>query len=277
MRSSILLDCWLGGCKLMNLGEWFCKLILNHLGYEVRYHQEGTVETEPCLMVIASDFHRRKIDRLLQEVPKVVVWGAGTGKRLAQYAFNIAQEPYASQVRVYALRGPITAQRCGAAGVPLCDPAFLLPSMLPVTRSAAHNEVLYVPHWWEREGAGDRLSDIGADSYLDVIMEEKDVLPTIQRIINARFVLTSTLHTAILCIAYGVPWAVYLSPTRTDVPQPIKWRDTFASMGCRRPRPVANLQAGKQWWATVGSKLRPPDVSPLLACFPHEEFDAKLP
>lgn len=252
----------------MNLGEWLGTILLEGLGCHVQYHARGVQETETCLMVVGSSFYRQEVDRLLGEVPELWAWGTGNGYHHAKYLFNVGEEPYRSRVKVFALRGPLTAARSGVSGVPLCDPVFALPRVLPLRRSPSR-EILYVPHWQERSGAEKRLAEIGATHYVDVMLIRKQLLPVVQRIIDARFVLTSTLHTVILCLAYDVPWALYLSPGMADTSMPLKWRDLFASMGSRRPKPVRDRRAGWRWWLKVGRFLRPPDTDALLASFPY--------
>lgn len=196
--------CWRGGREVMNLGEWFNKLILDYLGYKVTYKCVGEV-----FMIIGSDFHAPKVSKVLETADMVHVWGQGNGYP------NLTPARASSRVRVHALRGPITARVSGVSGVPLCDPGWLLPIVLPLDRRPS-GETLHIPHHAQRPGKG---------TWIDVMLKQEQVVPTIQRIVNAKKVYTNTLHTMILCKAYGVPCEL----CEGELPMPQKWDDVFHS------------------------------------------------
>lgn len=221
---SILVQCWRAHWPKMNLGEWFIELILNHLGYAVRYSPEDRREDdEPVLMVIGSDFTSRFINEQMAELgcaPREIhVWGAGNGIGPEQ-AIDVRNDP---RIKVHAVRGPLTAEWSHIEGVPCCDPGFLLPQILPLKRKPT-GEVLWVPHWVDRFDSLPPKQVNGVTDKISVILDRAQVVPTIQRIVNAERVVTNTLHTYILCLAYGVP------VMHTYTMLPTKWYDVFASL-----------------------------------------------
>lgn len=197
-------SCWLGGSVVMNLGEWFNYLILDYLGHSVEYRDTGEV-----YMIIGSEFHSRKVNQLLKTADIVHIWGQGNGRP------DIAPMLPHPRVKVHALRGPITARVSKVTGVPLCDPGWLLPIVLPLECHIS-KEVLHIPHHSQRPGR---------PPWIDVMLRKEQVIPTIQRIVNAKKVMTNTLHTMILCKAYGVPCE--LCSGELNMPQ--KWDDVFHS------------------------------------------------
>ena len=131
--------------------------------------------------------------------------------------------------------------------------------------------VCYVPHHMDRENAKKHKAELGADVYVDVFMPADEVVTTINLLSHAKFVLTGSLHTMILCLAYGVPCAKYLTPGHV-LGEPQRWDDLFASMECVAPNPVQTLGEGRNWWDSTGSSLTLPDTQDLLDCFPHHLY-----
>jgi hypothetical protein len=76
------------------------------------------------------------------------------------------------------------------------------------------------------------------------------------RIAGAEFVLTGSLHGAILAQAYGIPWAAY---DDGYVDAPPKWNDWAAYLGIRIEF-IETLSEGRQWWATEGRRGRVQDL-----------------
>jgi len=89
----------------------------------------------------------------------------------------------------------------------------------------------------------------------------------VERIAGAAFVLTGSLHGAILAQAYGVPWAAY---DDGYIDAPAKWQDWAAYLGVRLAF-VADLAAGQQWWQSEGNRGALRDLEPLLAAFPYPQ------
>ena len=94
--------------------------------------------------------------------------------------------------------------------------------------------------------------------------------PTVARIIGARFVLTGSLHGAILAQAYGVPWAAY---DDGFVDSPPKWSDWAAYLGVEIAF-TKTLTEGRAWWESQGRRGRVRSLKPLLASFPYPMDEA---
>ncbi len=246
---SVLVACWKGGEPVMNLGEWFNEIILRRLGYGIRYWPRDCIEPdEPPLMMIGSEFHAKAVNKILKRSRAVHVWGQGNGRPEEK---PVNPKDYDGRVIVHGLRGPITAEVSGVRGVPLCDPGWLLP---PEWRPHSHGDrILYVPHWQQYRGG----------EQIHVLMPRDAVEPTMRRIVLADFVMTSTLHTMIACLAYSTPCALH-SPGPLNMPQ--KWADVLGEV----PRNCKTVEEGRQWWRDVGCRIRPPsDLDAFMDAFPH--------
>lgn len=247
----------------MNLGEWYIEILLEALGYGVRYWPGQARGDEPCAHMIGSGVMEGYLRHILRRSSRVVLWGAGNGYS-AEEAPRVAEYP--GRVDVRALRGPLTAGDCGVGeAVPLCDPTFLLPYLYP-SWGPRGLEVLYIPHASLRSGAAEEARGLGAE-YVDIFSDREGAVRTLGRIARARFVLTSALHVAIACLAYGTGFCVYV-PRGRELGMPRKWRDVFYSLGRVAPVPVDSPAA-----AAGAAPIRagsPPDVSRLLKAFPRE-------
>jgi hypothetical protein len=254
MTKSILLQCWRGSQATMNLGEWLCEPILAMLGYQVRYLTSTKNGNTPALMMIGSEFHRPHVHHVLGQVNDVWVWGQGNG-RPELPSFNVNDE-LSLRVHVAAVRGPITANISGYLNVPQCDPGWLIPLALPMSKRNS-GEVLYVPHHSHRDENA---------PYVDVIMDQASVVPFIQRLVNASFVFTSSLHVMICAMAYETPCAMYLKPSQ-HLNMPQKWRDVFGDI----PTHCETVKEGETWWKSIGRHYKDMQcVDDLLNVFPHQ-------
>jgi len=240
--------CWLGGKERMNLGEWYCEMILHALGQEIRYKPKGD---EPCLMIIGSEFRQGYVNRILKKQSEVLVWGVGNSWG-PNHAVKAKKYP---RVKFFGLRGPKTAEECELKKpVPLCDPGFLLSKLHNLPQNPS-GEILYIPHWSER------AHRVPGTIFCDVLGEREYAYKLLARIVNAEFVLTSAMHVMIACLSYGVPCAVHLPPN-TIRNKPLKWADVFETI----PPSVQTVQEGKDWYKTFDFQI--PDTSAMLKVFP---------
>ena len=272
-----------------NLGDILGPHILDALGYAyapLTAPDAGVVNPGRCLLVVGSLLTARK----LKDFPwPMDVWGCGwKGRELAA--------GISGDFRWLAVRGPETASGFGLPSTtPLGDPALLLPHLiqLPVTR---HNRTIVIPHMDRLKSmhASDRCLETGCAEALSTVVCPPNIgqlwrrsLPresaglfyrrvrygvrvrglwsTVSRIAGAAFVLTGSLHGAILAQAYGVPWAAY---DDGYVDAPAKWQDWAAYLGIEIDH-VKTLEAGRRWWEKTGARGRIRSLRPLLKSFPY--------
>lgn len=270
-----------------NLGDYLAAIVLEALGYLcVSRNHSGSDVANPgrCLLPIGSVLWERTFERITEPVDE---WGCGwRGTSLSPTVMK--------RVRFHAVRGPRTASGLGLpANIPLGDPALLLP-YLRQEEVKQHGRTLVVPHFFQVDHipAAQRCRLTGCDELLPMRVLGAPVpgqrisprrLPgmmkarvqlgipvrtawqAIQRIAGADFVLTGSLHGAILAQAYGVPWAAF-DDGYVDVPE--KWYDWADYLGIRIEF-VSTLAEGAQWWQITGRNGAIRDLAPLLSAFPY--------
>lgn len=282
---------WLEGQLSKNLGDCLGAIVLDALGYQhVARGSRGRWVVNPgrCLLSVGSVVCDSVFERIKGPID---VWGAGwRGERLSPGAVE--------RVRFLAVRGPRTVAGLGLpADTPVGDPVLLLPQLRPGTVKH-HGRALIVPHFHRIDQMSNarRRRLTGCDELLSVRVLGMPVpgLPlsprrmvglviywarlkcplrtarnAIDRIAGAGFVLTGSLHGAILAQVYDVPWAAY-DDGYVDVPE--KWYDWGAYLGIDVAF-VGDVKAGMEWWRTAGRHGRIRDTRPLLAAFPYRCAD----
>ncbi len=269
MATEICSSYWRGEQDVLNLGEHFVEWLAAAMSMRVCPVLKNNGRHKSVWMIIGSSLHREQLDKLFCQFERVIVWGAGNGCGIPMAA-NLTQEPYASRVTVRAVRGPLTVahSRLPASTVQ-GDPGFLMPHFYPQGRAASEGETLYVPHWSNREDAERKRQVLGVDGWMDVMMPRDAAGAAMQRLLDAEFVLTNSLHCWIFCAAYGVPHAFAL-PDGEQWNMPLKWADVWQWLGqVNMPVPMSKLSEAREWWAAEGRWIQIPDLEPLLLCGPQ--------
>lgn len=152
------------------------------------------------------------------------------------------------QCRFVGARGPHTAAelaRCGVEVEVTGDPAYELPSIIPKGDS---NALAIVFRHIKDEAEYDKQSifEYKADAIFSPVVEtESDIIDLINKISGSRFVLSGSMHAAMVADAYGVPFAL-LESEYIDCPP--KWEDWFASRGYGDPVFVGDVFEGREWY-----------------------------
>jgi hypothetical protein len=240
-----------------NFGEALVPLIINHFGYQ--WSVAPTPGT-PTLLMIGSELRHNFVQQLTLQDRQPVVWGCG---------WSHGNPP--RKVDARAVRGPITRDKLGLPkSTPLGDPGFLLPTVYPGQHQGGTG-TLYAPHWHNRKllarGVGELFFNVETTAFPVLA----NVKAKIDRLIQADFVFTSSLHVAIACIAYKVPFAPLIRGAE-QINKPVKWQDVSAWFGS--PLEFSDTDAAaRSWWERVGQNIEVPDLSPLVKSFPHEIAD----
>ena len=275
---------WGQGRLVINLGDALVPLLLNALGHDVVTAQSTTPAVNPGrqLLVIGSLLDDSDLDRLQGPID---VWGCGwRGKPVASRNRD--------RLTIHAVRGPLSAKGLGLpASTVIGDPGLLMPSIIAAPRTR-HGKRLVLPHCLRigTTSRAERLKSTGADAVLSPwvlghpsrpnwpMLRQAiarttaarrlptDARTTIKQIAGAGFVLTGSLHGAILCHAYGTPWAAY---DDQGIDTPGKWHDLAALLQIDIAL-VRTIRAGEDWWATYGQNAISPDLKKLVEAFPFQ-------
>lgn len=194
---------------------------------------------------------------------RIVYWGCG-----ARQDTPITPSLLES-CRFHGVRGPLTRDLIGLPeNMVLGDPGLLTPLIVkPDSASEAFGKTICVPHMQDPRRPSDLLSQSGCDLLVSpaVAANEIALKLLIEKIAGASFVLTGSLHGAILAAAYGRPFA-YWNTGFIDIE--FKWRDFSASAGIETVF-VRNLAEGRELYREkTAPRLRLPKLSSLLAVSP---------
>lgn len=253
-RPRIAAHLWRCHDRSFNFGEALGDMVLKGIGVEPVYgKRSGPRPGGRVLLSVGSELRQRFINKQKERYDGVVVWGHG-------YSYQRPADPATADIR--AVRGPLTRKVCGLPGdTPLGDPAFLMPKYYPLVRENS-GEIVYAPHWFNR------ATDPGDYGFFDVNCEEGEAQQKMQRLVSADFVMTNSLHVAIFCIAYSVPFGPTLLG-EDGINKPWKWADIFEWLKC----PLCwnyNEKQARRWYEAFGSKIEVPDLDPLVDSFPWD-------
>ena len=263
MKSRILIDYWRSDRVIINLGDYITEILVRHMGYEPDYAsniEHGSQSHRQCLWGVGSLLDRQWVERSRCNIH---VWGCGYS---GDASFNSA---HLAKCEIHAVRGPLTKRILKIdRRIPVGDPALLLPEFWPISRGGEPGEVIYVPHFNGKDAIDRQYLDrIGASRMVNIACQRSEFWSFVREIANARFVMTSSLHGAILSQAYGTPWALCI-PSGTKLNMPFKWSDWFAYLKIEGSA-VDNIDSAKEWWENEGQYGKSEDISPVFDAFPH--------
>jgi len=156
---------------------------------------------------------------------RVVYWGCGLRDETPLHPAVVARS------RFYGVRGPLSRDVLGLPpDTPLADPGLLAPLFhRPTKVPELTDRVLCMPHINDQTSEEDLLTLSGADALIrpTVANTESGLRNLLNQIASADFLLTGSLHGAILACAYGVPFAFW-DTGHVDIT--FKWRDFAGSI-----------------------------------------------
>jgi pyruvyltransferase len=177
--------------QAVNFGDYLSLLIVERIvGEPVRYYRKGKQWKERKLLALGS------ILSFAGEGD--VVWGSGiNGKLLSKEAYHFRH------LDIRAVRGPLTRQFLMDHFSLECpeiygDPALLFPRLFPEFQRAASpsQEYVVIVHY---------LDFLPKDREGRIVYATDPWDEVVRKILDSKFVISSTLHGVILAEAYGIP------------------------------------------------------------------------
>lgn len=278
---------WLQSRVVQNLGDYAGALVLKQMGFQAvtrDARHDRIINPDRCLLPIGSVLYDRTFHNITEPVD---VWGCG-------WRGAVLPPHFALRVTFHAVRGPQTVSGLGLSpNTPLGDPALLLPRLSTIAPKP-HGRTLVMPHFFRtydlparqrclstgcdvmapsriigRPAEGRHLSPRGMGGMLRGCLTLGIPIcsgtQAIRIIAGADFVLTGSLHGAIIAQAYGVPWAAY-DDGYIDVMA--KWLDWAAYLDIRLDF-VKDLREGQHWWQVEGRQGKVRELDSLLGAFPY--------
>ena len=177
----------------------------------------------------------------------------------------------------FGVRGPRTRDLLKLpADTVLGDPGLLAPLFhKPAQHAATAGKAICIPHIEDPKNEAELLALSGAEAIVYPVVDssEAGLREILDKIAGAEFVLSGSLHGAIIACAYGVPFAFW---NTGHVDAPFKWDDFAQSVGIEA-RFAVNLTEGREIWNEhISVNSRPPSLAAMLDVCPFVVRPAKL-
>jgi hypothetical protein len=220
---------WSADNKRVNFGDYISLYLYEKL------IKQSTSENQILLLGVGSILHTPLLSKIFNaesDFTELHVWGSGArspnGPKLSWLQTKIV-------THIYGVRGYHTARslKC-TAELAIGDPAFLLPTLIKPSTCLSNKPTTFLPHISQCKGtyaAESLLLDSHCDRLLEPIIDPtpEALEKFVDDLCGSSFILTNSLHGAILAQAYGIPYSYgkvggYLNC-------PFKWKDHSSVIG----------------------------------------------
>ena len=186
---------WTFDRPVLNLGDHLTEVFIEAFGYaflsfESAAKNNRLEEFETCLFAVGSILDSAWCERVKM---KKSIWGSG------DWGDPRFGRTHLDDCTLHAVRGPLTVRRLGLPeATPTGDPALLLPVLFPLSRQS-DTGVIFIPHFNRRTAfSASAIASAGASRLVDFGVTRAERSACIQSIVDAEFVLTGSLHGAIV-------------------------------------------------------------------------------
>jgi hypothetical protein len=185
-------------------------------------------------------------------------------------------------------RGDETRRKLEELGIAVegfLDPIYGLNVLdFPIEKSTG--KTFFAPHISEISILTDPTVFGCTDLLSPEIVDDYDLGLLISKVKSADFVLSGSMHVAMLAHLLGIPFGLFAREETKFVDHPIKWTDWLCSFKVNREevRFVSNLNSAQNWYLEVGKRLESNlanldmtkiELSSLITVLTHE-FTQKL-
>ena len=259
------------------LPELFCKELLAYPRIDAdMFRLVGSVIDERWV--------RRDLSRTNGHVAGLIAyWCCG-----ARSAAGLTQQTRA-HCRFFGIRGPLSRDALDLpADTVMGDPGLLAPLLhRPTPHPRTSGKAICIPHIQDGRSRDALLALSGADCLVhpEIAASEAALRDLLDQIASADFVLSASLHGAIVAAAYGRPFCFW-DNGHLDVP--FKWSDFARSIGIDAVF-AANMTDARSIWAAFAPHIVIPPLAPILEVAPftpqphallralaHDSHDATL-
>lgn len=227
-----------------NFGDLIVPKLVEKFGHQ---YVISSSDSPFCFLGGASVLHPSWLNVISEPI---IVWGAGAR---GSFKFELPEN-----ITFASVRGPKTREVLGV-DCSLGDPGFLMTDLVPNIFQKDLEPAL-VTHYHDRIGSSKEVRRI-----IPTKITESQFEAVIARIARSKFCLVNSLHAAIACITYKVPWA--LCPILGKIDCPFKWLDLGEYLEIPI-LPVSNLRAGVHWYEKYGQRITPPDLAVIRQAYP---------
>jgi glycosyltransferase involved in cell wall biosynthesis len=256
---------WRKGSRIQNFGD----AISQYLAEALFFDSPGEADVRLIGSVIDDGFVPERppfnMPGADPEAVRAIFWGCGIRSIGGLQPSNLAK------IELLAVRGPISASelRLGS-DIPIGDPALFLPALHAARPSTSFvGKSLCVPHFNDSRTDAALLMLSGCDAVLRPAIGTNtlDILNWVDALVSADFVLSASLHGAIVAAAYQRPFAFWDSG---EIDLPLKWRDFAISAGITDTFQKSLADARAWYDRDIKSNIKLPRLWPLLSRAPFQ-------
>lgn len=254
---------WLKGESIQNFGDYLSLLFLRDLFYptDVKAVSMRLVGSVLDDHVIPLDT-KWSVFKASPQSP-VIFWACGVRKP------GGLNEENKKVSRILGVRGPLSVEDLKlSTSTPMGDPGLLIPYLYEPRRvPELEGKAICVAHFHDLRADEELLKISGCDQVLrpNIPNHPRHLYRTIDAIRAADFVLTASLHAAIIALAFGRPFA-YWSNGLLDLP--FKWDDFAASVSITK-KFATNLEEGRALYQReIVHQAKIPSLLPILSIAP---------
>jgi succinoglycan biosynthesis protein ExoV len=159
------------------------------------------------------------LDERIPLAPKKYIAGAGTG--------YFAAPKIDDSFNIYFVRGPETAKKIGVdTSLAISDPAILLKELISMPESSRYPASIIMHCDTAKTGYWKNIAQDSGVHHIDP--RSKKPIEVINQILASKYIITESLHGAIIADAFGIPW---LPITTMPHINHFKWDDWCHSVG----------------------------------------------
>lgn len=254
--TSTLVPHWQQGEDEQNLGDFLSEYV------HVNYLAEPKPDTPDTVHLVGSVISDMFINRQKKRGLSIGFWSCGLRD-------TFCCDKHRSYATFFGVRGYYSAS---ALNLPkdkvIGDLGLLFPFIYPRKTKSQKGKLITIPHFHDKRSDDEILSLFGGTAVLRTNVENSyaAVEKFLDELTTASFVLTASLHGAILAYAYGIPFALLNSGA---IDCPFKWVDFMSTTGLPTHF-VLNLDEGLEWSEKNKLPKHYFDVRPLIENCPFE-------
>jgi pyruvyltransferase len=189
-----------------------------------------------------------------------VIWGTGVNGKAADKSYRF------TDLDVRAVRGPLTREFLLKRGI-TCpevygDPTLLLPKYFPEFQKAAipSHEFIIIPHFSDENLFIGLSNVVSAKEHWNVV---------VQKILDSKFVISSSLSGIIVAEAFGIPARLLQIENKSNTEDLFKYKDYYFGTGRMNFKYATSIEEALEMG---GESLPICDLEKLDQAFPVELF-----
>jgi len=250
---------WKEDEQILNFGEHIVPEILNYFDVPYKKYSERDRTDNSMMLIVGSELNDQRLSEWQNEgIAKFYVWGMG-------YAHGVIIQD-TTNIDFLMVRGKLTKNLYNAKCDIIADAGFCLPEILPLKREPSER-IIFAPHHSNRFDIEEKMKLLNATDFFDVMFERGLFKEKLQYLIDSKFVFTNSLHIAIACLCYDVPFCVSILPYST-FNFPLKWYDIFET----NIQYCSNIEDGMRWHSDFITRFKKPDAKEIIKTFPKHLF-----